>query len=811
MPATLTPKIGFSYNYGLGENGWKSGYDENWVRADSLIISTYGYNRLTSVGLVYGYLGGYASVNGALAAVVSGTILLTNNATNYVERDVAGVVTSNVIAFTSGRVPLAIAVTLGGTITNVTDARSIDSSLSTITQNYLPVFNLANYGAVVGGDISAAMAAAKIAAVAAGGGIIEVPNNNYTSPNGFSFTTSNIIVRGSGEHSQITYAAGGGSGFAFTGGTNVGVEKLKIAGLLSIGVLFSACTRFFVRRNNITGCTSNLHATSYAGGVHAWVCDDGEISDNYFSGNGYISNSPASSDIQTNGNGANVGSLRIRIKNNKCLSVNSQSCIAAYDVQKSQITGNIVTGGKTGTGNNNGYGIMIYRSVGNSGLCENNDVSGNHCHDCEGTGIYIQSSRRTRVRGNTIDRCGTVQDDTTLPVGAIAFNGAPESTCEGNGGVDNGRSSITLADVGVSEGYAIGINTFSTTVANVKHIYIRCPIKRSSFVGGSYKGGTNGIATAPVDLGITDSVFSGMTFDTQSARCIDIYGIARSVFHAISIKNSGGNGLSLVGNAGNIPGCARNTIAFCQIWDGGTVADNAYAGIDLSLAQDTLVIGNQGGNTGVTGYKYFILMIANNTNSIVRFNKGFGGRTANYNVDATAAAAIAFDGNFDSADARPQDFDVRQQMIIKGSATSVTQLLLGSSSSSGCVGTGFSGGDTFIGQNAKSSLGVDNWHQNNAAAASRLFTLRANGDAEFLAVNLGTADNNFTTFWGTPKVALMATGGVKVNGNQVLTGRQGAVATPNAQTAAYVQADVTSLKTAIDAIRTVLTTHGLTA
>ena len=41
--------------------------------------------------------------------------------------------------------------------------------------------------------------------------------------------------------------------------------------------------------------------------------------------------------------------------------------------------------------------------------------------------------------------------------------------------------------------------------------------------------------------------------------------------------------------------------------------------------------------------------------------------------------------------------------------------------------------------------------------------------------------------------------------------KAGAIATPNPQTGAYVQADVQSLKTAIDAIRTALTNIGITA
>lgn len=59
--------------------------------------------------------------------------------------------------------------------------------------------------------------------------------------------------------------------------------------------------------------------------------------------------------------------------------------------------------------------------------------------------------------------------------------------------------------------------------------------------------------------------------------------------------------------------------------------------------------------------------------------------------------------------------------------------------------------------------------------------------------------------------ATMTATAFRVGVNQVVGARQAAITTPNAQTAAYVQADVTSLKTAIDAIRTVLITHGLTS
>lgn len=165
MPASLTPKIGFSYNYGLGENGWKPGYDENWVRADALINSTYGYNRATTLGLLYGYLGGYAHVNGAVTLIASGTVLLTNTATNYVERNaLTGVVTANTTGFTNQKIPIAVIVTLGGAITSVTDCRLIDRD-EFFAKN---IYDVTKFGPTGVADDSALTINAELTAAATG-------------------------------------------------------------------------------------------------------------------------------------------------------------------------------------------------------------------------------------------------------------------------------------------------------------------------------------------------------------------------------------------------------------------------------------------------------------------------------------------------------------------------------------------------------------------------------------------------------------------------------------------------------------------
>lgn len=125
MASSPTPKAGFAYNWLLGENGWKPGMDENWLKADTLINSTYGWDRINTVGLTYAWLGGYTNVNNVFTVVVGGTIILPNNSTRYLERSqLTGTVTAGVGTFSYGElIPMAVVVTAGGAVTSVTDAR----------------------------------------------------------------------------------------------------------------------------------------------------------------------------------------------------------------------------------------------------------------------------------------------------------------------------------------------------------------------------------------------------------------------------------------------------------------------------------------------------------------------------------------------------------------------------------------------------------------------------------------------------------------------------------------------------------------
>ncbi len=76
-------------------------------------------------GLIIYYTGAKVlKGSGTPVFVPPGTLTLTDNDDNYVEVNVAGTVSSNVVGFTTGKYPLAIVTTLAGVLTAIVDARS---------------------------------------------------------------------------------------------------------------------------------------------------------------------------------------------------------------------------------------------------------------------------------------------------------------------------------------------------------------------------------------------------------------------------------------------------------------------------------------------------------------------------------------------------------------------------------------------------------------------------------------------------------------------------------------------------------------
>jgi len=82
----------------------------------------------THSGLSFAYGIGIARKDNAVTRVDAGTVLLTDNATNYIEITPEGAISANTTGYTAGKVPLFKVVTAGGTISSTQDDRCFFSA-----------------------------------------------------------------------------------------------------------------------------------------------------------------------------------------------------------------------------------------------------------------------------------------------------------------------------------------------------------------------------------------------------------------------------------------------------------------------------------------------------------------------------------------------------------------------------------------------------------------------------------------------------------------------------------------------------------
>ena len=78
----------------------------------------------STVDLTWGYTAGVIRYGTTVTSIAAGTVLLTDDATNYVEVNSSGTVSANTTSFTAGRMPLRIVVASGGAQTTSTDKRA---------------------------------------------------------------------------------------------------------------------------------------------------------------------------------------------------------------------------------------------------------------------------------------------------------------------------------------------------------------------------------------------------------------------------------------------------------------------------------------------------------------------------------------------------------------------------------------------------------------------------------------------------------------------------------------------------------------
>lgn len=129
LPALLlaqAPRVTVTTRQSLGAPLSFTQADKNFTdlqAAANASLRAWGQKESTTTGLTYGYYGGPAFNGTTWTSVGDGTVVLTASSTNYVERTSAGVVSSNLIGWTSGKTPMALITTGVSAITTVTDFR----------------------------------------------------------------------------------------------------------------------------------------------------------------------------------------------------------------------------------------------------------------------------------------------------------------------------------------------------------------------------------------------------------------------------------------------------------------------------------------------------------------------------------------------------------------------------------------------------------------------------------------------------------------------------------------------------------------
>lgn len=102
---------------------WHADGNNNFHRLRRMVDQQWGPREAGHSGLNYGYFGGTAWNGTAWTEISDGTTTLADDDDNYVERTVAGVVSTNTTGFTASKLPMAVVVASAGEIIGISERR----------------------------------------------------------------------------------------------------------------------------------------------------------------------------------------------------------------------------------------------------------------------------------------------------------------------------------------------------------------------------------------------------------------------------------------------------------------------------------------------------------------------------------------------------------------------------------------------------------------------------------------------------------------------------------------------------------------
>jgi parallel beta-helix repeat protein len=431
------------------------------------------------------------------------------------------------------------------------------------------------------------------------------------------------------------------------GGNNIELDGLIVAGTSSRAISSvngGNLTDIVIRNCDISGAT--LAGAGYTSGIFIDGLTNGWIENNYLHGNG-IGASTASINgditiyVSTNTN--------VNVIGNRCASTAVGFNIAMYNSTNFAVTNNNCSGALTGASNNNGYGILVYDSIGST--VKRGSVTGNVVKDTQGTGIYLQEPTDVTCTGNVCDTTCTVQTDGTLPVAGIALNTPTRCTVSGNVIKSPGRDGIVA-----SNGVKTVINANTIELAGQAGIRLRGNASRMVISSNSVDGCSANVYTDATGTK-TGCVISNnsLTNATGTSRGIDIQSLNDSLVSGNVVSTSGGHGIIIIAGT-------RNIIESNKCLDNGANAANTYSGI-FNQATNSDVRDNLSGNSGATGQQYGIT--SNGNYCLVQNNDVSRNQTDGHNISGTNTAKF---GNRQSTSATPGQMN-GSAVLVAGTVT----------------------------------------------------------------------------------------------------------------------------------------------
>lgn len=447
-------------------------------------------------------------------------------------------------------------------------------------------FDVRNYGAKGDGatNDSAAVQAA-IAAASVAGGVVKFPPDGTFPVNELTVTSPNVILRGSGPSTLLSYNGASNGKLIHITAANCAVEDMsvrdngifsnclislnkagstKLAGLAarrltitctaaaSNGICLGYSSDGVVEECTLTNTATTAAETS-AYGIHIQSTDPNTTDDSIIARNritGFYHG------ISSSGTGVRLG---IIIDGNVIKSA-IQEGIWGYHAARGRIINNTVEGGAEGMFVDLGGANAGFSGKGEGGICSNNRVYG-----CSAAGIRLEQLIGGSCTDNGVDTCGTY--------GIIIGGGCGYAVISGNTLTNNNIGIVTdrFLTPDTIQIYEINISN-NIIKRNASHGILLMGVQRGCLISG------NTITDNNTSLGATGS---GIRLELDSGggqnRIVHIVG------NIIANDLATGSGGGLAGDqrvgVNALDGTASRVVLIGNYFSGHSTADVANAGI----------------------------------------------------------------------------------------------------------------------------------------------------------------------------------------------------------------------------------------